>query len=113
MRMKTRFMRKRNQNDLGGDPMDGVGNLFDVAMIFSVGLMLAIVIQHDLPELISAETNATIVKNPGTPDMEIIMKEGEKLDVKKITNESLKGVGKKLGTTYVLENGDVIYVPVD
>ncbi|MEA1925537.1 MAG: DUF2149 domain-containing protein [Candidatus Altiarchaeota archaeon] len=111
MERKTIFMRKRSHPGIGEDPMEGVGNLFDVAIVFSVALMLALVTHHDLPELITKDSNVTIVKNPGTPDMEIIVKRGEKLEIKKITNETVGGRGKKLGITYVLENGDVIYVP--
>ncbi|MEA3255177.1 MAG: DUF2149 domain-containing protein [Candidatus Altiarchaeota archaeon] len=111
MNRKTVFMRKRRHSRVEEDPMEGVGNLFDIAIVFSVALMLALVTHHDLPELITRDSNVTLVKNPGTPDMEIIIKEGEKLEIKKITNETVGGRGKKLGTTYVLDNGDVIYVP--
>jgi len=106
-------MRKRKYlriDEIDENPMEGLGNLFDIAIVFSVALMLALVTYHNLPELIT-DSNVTIIKNPGTPDMEIITKRGEKLEIKKITNETIEGRGKKLGTMYILENGDVIYVP--
>ncbi len=108
---KTRFMRKRRNSVIEEDPMEGVGNLFDVAIVFAVALMLALVTHHSIPELITTNSDVTIVKNPGTPDMEIIVKKGEKLEIKKITNETIGGMGRKLGTAYVLENGEVVYVP--
>ena len=115
--MKTRFMGRKRRSDInsrsgvGEDPLDGVANLFDVAIVFAVALMLALVTYHSLPELVSSTSNVTIVKNPGTADMEIIIKHGEKVEVQKITDEDIYGMGKKLGTTYLLDSGEVIYVP--
>ncbi len=111
MRGKTRFMGRKREMELEeeDDPMDGIANLFDVAIVFSVALMLALVTYSSLPELISGE-DVTIVKNPGTDDMEIIMKQGEKIEIQKITNETVEGQGKKLGTMYLLPNGEVVYV---
>jgi hypothetical protein len=60
--------------------------------------------------IVSSYNNVTIVKNPGTEDMQIIIKQGETVEIQKITNETVKGVGKKLGTTYLLPNGEVVYV---
>ncbi|MEA2076082.1 MAG: DUF2149 domain-containing protein [Euryarchaeota archaeon] len=101
--------RKREIEEEDDDPMAGIANLFDVAIVFSVALMLALVTYSSLPELISEE-NVTIVKNPGTVDMQIIIKQGETVEIQKITNKTVKGVGKKLGTTYLLPNGEVVYV---
>jgi len=92
------------------DPMGGLTNLFDIAMVFAVALMLALLTYHSLPELIS-ESDVTLVKNPGTKDMEIITKQGEKVEIQKVTNETIGGMGRKLGTTYMLKSGEVIYVP--
>ncbi|MEA3324208.1 MAG: DUF2149 domain-containing protein [Euryarchaeota archaeon] len=114
--MKTRFMGRKRRSELNSrsgveeDPLDGVANLFDVAIVFAVALMLALVTYHSLPELVSSTSDVTIVKNPGTADMELIIKHGEKVDVQKITDEDVYGMGKKLGTTYLLDSGEVIYV---
>lgn len=111
MKGKTRFMGRKREIDLEEDdnPMEGIANLFDIAIVFSVALMLALVTYSSLPELISGE-NVTIVKNPGTDDMQVIIKQGEKVEIQKITNETVKGTGKKLGTTYLLPSGEVVYV---
>ncbi len=107
---------RRRSSGIGGrggieeDPMSSLTNLFDIAMVFAVALMLALVTYHSLPELIS-DSDVTIVKNPGTEDMEIITKQGEKVEIQKVTNETIGGIGMKLGTTYRLGSGEVIYVP--
>ena len=59
--------------------MSVVGNLFDVAMVFAVALMVALVGRYNMTEMLSKE-DFTIVKNPGKEDMEIITKEGERIN---------------------------------
>ena len=114
---KTRFMgRKRSElkeHGVDDNPLDGVANLFDVAVVFAVALMLALVTYHSLPELVSSTSNVTIVKNPGTADMEIITKHGETVEVQKLTDEDVLGMGRILGTTFLLESGEVVYVPAN
>lgn len=62
-----------------GDPMSVVGNLFDIAMVFAVALMVALVTRYNMTEIFSKE-DFTIVKNPGKENMEIITKEGQKIN---------------------------------
>jgi hypothetical protein len=35
------------------NPLEGVANLFDTAMVFAVALMLALVMSYQMPELLS------------------------------------------------------------
>ncbi len=93
------------------DPLSGVANLFDVAMVFAVALLLAIVTYYSLPELLSAQDEVTLVKNPGQPNMEIIKKKGLKLEKYRMTLKTLGGEGTRLGTAYRLKSGEVVYVP--
>ncbi|MGA9189705.1 MAG: DUF2149 domain-containing protein [Methanosarcina sp.] len=95
-------------------PMNGVGNLFDTAMVFSVALLVALVMSYSLPELLNPRENLTIVKNPGSQDMQIIIKEGGKpIEVMNMTDNIGGGTGEVLGTAYQLADGRVIYVPDD
>ena len=100
-------------SDEDNDPMSVVGNLFDVAMVFSVALMVALVTRFDMTEMFSQE-DFTIVKNPGKENMEIITKEGQKINryTPSEDQSSKSGTkGKKVGVAYELENGEIIYVP--
>ena len=54
--------------------MSVVSNLFDVAMVFAVALMVALVSRFNMTEILSHE-DFTMVKNPGKDNMEIITKE--------------------------------------
>lgn len=94
------------------DPMSVVSNLFDVAMVFAVALMVALVSRYNMTEMFSQQ-DFTMVKNPGKEDMEIITKEGEKINryTPSEDQSDSQSKGKRVGTAYQLESGDIIYVP--
>ena len=73
--MRRNLLRKEEDNDT----MSVVRNLFDVAMVFAVALMVALVSRYSMTEMFSQE-DFTMVKNPGKENMEIITKEGEKIN---------------------------------
>lgn len=100
-------------SDSDEDPLSVIVNMFDVAMVFAVSLMVAMVMHMNMTEIFGKE-DFTIVKNPGKDNMEIITKEGKQ--IKKFTpkeeqNNSSKSKGKRVGVAYELENGEIIYVP--
>ncbi len=109
MRRRRRSLLNRKEDS---DPMSVVSNLFDVAMVFAVALMVALVSHYDMTEMFSQQ-DFTMVKNPGKEDMEIITKEGEKINrYTPIEDQSdSRNKGKRVGTAYQLESGDIIYVP--
>ena len=94
------------------DPVAMLTNLFDVAMVFAVALMVALVDKFNLTEIFSQE-DYTMVKNPGKDNMEIITKEGQTITRYKPSEsqESTGKKGRKVGIAYELENGEIIYVP--
>ena len=107
--MRRRLLNKDEDND----PMSVVSNLFDVAMVFAVALMVALVSRYNMTEMLSQE-DFTMVKNPGKENMEIITKEGEKINRYTPSEDQDSKIGKrgkKVGIAYELENGEIIYVP--
>lgn len=108
MRRRRNLLRRSEDND----PMSVVSNLFDVAMVFAVALMVALVSRYNMTEMFSQE-DFTMVKNPGKENMEIITKEGEKINryTPSEDNSDSAGKGRRVGIAYELENGDIIYVP--
>lgn len=107
--MKRRLLNREEDND----PMSVVSNLFDVAMVFAVALMVALVSRYDMTEMLSRE-DFTMVKNPGREEMEIITKQGEKIERYTLSEEQSSASGsrvRKVGVAYELENGEIIYVP--
>lgn len=106
--MKRNLLKKEEESD----PISAVSNLFDVAMVFAVALMVALVTRYDMTEMLSSE-DFTVVKNPGKENMEIITKEGNKINrYTPSEDQSQSGKrGKRVGIAYELENGEIIYVP--
>ena len=93
------------------DPLSVIVNLFDVAMVFAVALMVAMVMHMNMTEVFTQE-DYTIVKNPGKDNMEIITKEGNKISKYTPSDEQSTGSkGRRVGVAYELENGEIIYVP--
>lgn len=94
------------------DPVALLSNLFDVAMVFAVALMVALVTKFNMTEIFSQE-DYTMVKNPGKDNMEIITKEGQQITRYKPSEsqETSGRKGRKVGIAYEMENGEIIYVP--
>ena len=87
--------KKRNSNILqedDGDPLSVVVNLFDVAMVFAVSLMVAMVMHMNMAEVFGQE-DFTIVKNPGKENMEIITKEGKQINTYKASGKTTESAG--------------------
>ena len=108
--MKHRYRYKSFSDSEEIDPMGSLVNLFDVAMVFAVALMVAFVIQSRMTEFLTAE-DATFVKNAGKENMEIIVKKDNKITRYKSEKNSGSGKGRRVGIASQLENGEVIYVP--
>ena len=105
-----RFMKKRTEtSDEDEDPLSGVANLFDVAMIFAVGLLVMMMMYVNLPELLTSQ-DVTIVKNPGQDDMQIIIKNETEIEVLNMTEESVTTMGKLVASLYETEGGATVYV---
>ncbi|MDR1959053.1 MAG: DUF2149 domain-containing protein [Planctomycetaceae bacterium] len=94
------------------DPMSGLANLFDVAMVFAVAFMVALVSFLQIPGMLQNK-DYTVITNPGKPDMEIIVKEGEEIKHYEATDETGAGQGELLGKAYRLPDGRVVYVPAE
>ncbi|KAF5432489.1 hypothetical protein C5S36_08485 [Candidatus Methanophagaceae archaeon] len=106
-----RGRRRRLILDEEEDPLGGVANLFDAAMVFAVALLIALVMSASVPELLNPTADVTIVKNTGKENMQVIIKKGQEIKVMNMTEELAGGQGHKLGTAYRLETGEVIYIP--
>lgn len=111
--MRNRKRRFKKTHDEALDPIAAVANLFDFSLVFAVALMVALVSKLGMTELMSKE-DFNMVKNPGTEDMEIIVKKGNKIEKYRASDNPTgksKSQGKRVGTAYQLENGEIIYVP--
>lgn len=112
---KTRInMHRRRLDDQGfddDDPLTGVANLFDIGLVFIVGLLLTLFAAYRLQDLFDQNSVMTIMKQHESGDMEIITKQGTQIRASKVTGKTSKGMGNRLGVAYQLEDGSMVYVP--
>ncbi len=102
-------MRTRLLDDVAeDDPILSVVNLIDVFLVVIAALLLAVASSPANP--FSADT-MTIIKNPGQPDMEMIVKEGQKLERYQSSGAIGEGQGTKAGVAYRMQDGSMVYVP--
>ena len=104
-----RFMRReeKNEDSFDDDPMSAVGNLFDVALVFIVALLFALMAMFG-KELFDGQSR---VRVDSSGRIEILTKKGRKIESLKQSNETAEGKGVRLGTAYRLEDGTTVYVP--
>ena len=101
--------RLRLMEDLeADDPILSVVNLIDVFLVIIAALLLAVANSSINP--FSGE-DFTIIKNPGKDNMEIIVKDGQKVAHYKASGEIGEGQGAKAGVAYRLKDGSMVYVP--
>lgn len=93
------------------DPLAGIANLFDVSVVFIVGLMISLFSIYRMADLVDAKSEVTMVKTNAQGQQEIIVKKGTNITAYKVTGKTTTGNGERLGTAYRLANGQIIYVP--
>lgn len=96
------------------DPMNGVAQLFDVSIAFIVAVIAAMFTLLSSKDLLKANSEWELVRKSQTGETEIVNKTKTTNPVsRKATDNQKSGSGKRLGTAYELDNGEVIYVPDD
>ncbi len=93
------------------DPLSGVANLFDVALVFIVALLLSLMAAFQVLDFFNPDSEITVMKKV-KDQWQIITKKGKEVKVKKVTDRTVGGdEGFELGTAYQLKDGRVIYIP--
>ena len=62
------------------DPLAGVANIFDVSVVFIVGLMITLFSVYRMGDLVDPNSEVTIVKTDAQGLREIIVKRGTEID---------------------------------
>lgn len=89
------------------DPMLSAVNLVDVFLVLVVALLTAVAVQSQT----SANERVTIIRNPGQPDMEVVVREQGKEVRFKGAGSAAQGQGVRAGVAYKLEDGNIVYIP--
>ena len=111
--LNLRYMHRRrvDRTDRNGDPLDGLVNLFTVAVVLALGLLLAALTGLGLGGVLSNK-DMTIVTDPGSPDMQVLVRHNgtlQKLNLE--PGQQTSGLGALVGQFYRLQDGTTIYVP--
>ncbi|MCJ8296163.1 MAG: DUF2149 domain-containing protein [Colwellia sp.] len=90
------------------NPILSAVNLVDVFLVIIAALLIALA-QNPLSTFSSEDV--TVIKNPGKPNMEIIVKKGKEIKKYKSTGEVGSGEGMRAGVAYTMADGSFVYVP--
>lgn len=93
------------------DPTAGVANLFDLGVVFALGFMIAALSSMHLAGAFEAGAKTTITTERADGSLEVVVREGQRTVVRRLTKEVGAGDGTRLGTAYRLADGSVVYVP--
>ncbi|MGB0909756.1 MAG: DUF2149 domain-containing protein [Nitrospirales bacterium] len=96
------------QEDEELNPILSVVNLIDVFLVL-VAALLIVIVQNPMNPF--SEEDVTIVTNPGKPNMEMMIKKGEKIERYTATESIGQGEGTRAGIAYQLSDGSFVYVP--
>jgi len=101
--------RARIHRDRGGDPLDGLVNLFDLGVVLAVAFLLAALSSLKLTDLLT-QRDVTVVRS-GTRDQTVIVKRGDKVQTLRVNrSQRVVGRGSRVGSVYRLADGRLVYV---
>jgi len=99
--------RARVHEDRGGDPLDGLVNLFDLGIVLAVAFLLAALSSVDLEEVFTdqealeqAQAAASVTASEDEVANEVQLAPGERV----------VGQGEEIGTVYELNDGRTVIV---
>ena len=91
------------------DPILSVVNLIDIFLVIIAALLITVA-QNPLLSPV-AQRDVTVITDPGKPNMEIVVKKGEKVERYKSSGAIGSGDGEKAGVAYRMKDGSIVYVP--
>jgi hypothetical protein len=101
--MKVRA-RARSRPDRGGDPLDGLVNLFDLGIVLSVAFLLAALSSVNLSKVLTQEGRDAV------KEQSVVVPLDDATDLPQRGPE-VRGRGTQVGTVYRLEDGRTVFVP--
>lgn len=102
-------LRLQDAGDEADDPVLSLVNLIDVFLIIIAALLLAVAKNPLNP---FSDEKVTVIRKAGTPEMEVVVKDGRKIERFKGdgASQSASG-GVKAGTAWRMPDGSLVYVP--
>ena len=89
------------------DPLASVANLFDVSIVFIVGLMISLFSVYNMGGLMDPDSTVTMVTTNAAGEQEMIVKEGQEITAYKLTGQTGEGDGDLETPVYQGKNPDL------
>lgn len=96
------------EDEENDDPILSVVNIIDVFLVIIAVLLIA-VMENPLNPF--ATQDVVVIRNPGQPNMEMLIREGQQLKQYRSSGQIGEGQGAKAGTAYRMKDGSMVYVP--
>ncbi|HET8898732.1 MAG TPA: DUF2149 domain-containing protein [Rhodanobacteraceae bacterium] len=96
-------------DDEADDPILSVVNLIDVFLVVIAALLITVA-QNPLMQMVQSE-NVTVITDAGQPSMQMLVKQGDKIERFRANGQTGEGQGTKAGVAYRMQDGSVVYVP--
>ena len=103
--MALRLLREAETDD----PILSVVNLIDIFLVIIAALLITVAQNPLLSPF--AKKDVTVITDAGQPNMEIVVKKGEKVERYKASGAIGSGDGEKAGVAYRMKDGSIVYVP--
>ena len=100
--------RAQRHRDRGGDPLDGLVNMFDLGIVLAVAFLLAALQSVDLTDLLTKK-DVTVVRTSGGGQT-IVVKRGQQLRTLRLSDRRAQGTGERVGSVYRLSDGRLVFV---
>jgi hypothetical protein len=100
--------RAQRHRDRGGDPLDGLVNMFDVGIVLAVAFLLAALQSVHLTDLLTKQ-DVTLVRQTAAGQT-IVVKHGGRLRTLRLSQQRAAGAGARVGSVYRLADGRLVYV---
>jgi hypothetical protein len=100
--------RARTHADRGGDPLDGLVNLFDLGIVLAVAFLLAALSSLKLSDLLTEEDVTVVRSSQGSET--VIVKKGRSVRTVELRGRRVVGEGRRIGSVYRLSDGRTVFV---
>jgi hypothetical protein len=100
--------RARTHADRGGDPLDGLVNLFDLGIVLAVAFLLAALSSLKLSDLLTEEDVTVVRSSQGSET--VIVKKGSSVRTVELRGRRVVGEGRRIGSVYRLADGRTVFV---
>ncbi len=95
--------RARSRPDRGGDPLDGLVNLFDLGIVLALAFLLATLSSLELAHVLTGDAKVV-------PENTVTVRDGQQTRTVELDGRRVVGEGERIGSVYRLSDGRTVYV---